>query len=156
MHAFLANSGARIAGRHAKDGVSITAAGSGDATQVVCDYVDRTGFTSMKVIISYTAVLAATKTLSIASNLASSLLGGADAGVAFGPALAATVVATGPGGGGTVAGVVELDFDLSGADQFVRNLFTPDLSATATDTASLSAVYVLSGGISDPVTGTLV
>lgn len=129
-----------------------TAGGTGDATEKDCAYIDRQGFASLKVIIGYTATLAADKTLSIAANLqdATSLAG---AGVAdFGDAMASAVVATGPTGGGTVTGVVELDFDISGADQYVRLQYTPDLSATGTDTATLSAVYVLGGAQVQPVT----
>lgn len=131
---------------------SVTAGGTGDATEVSGAYIDRQGFSSLKVVIPYSAVLAATKTLSIAANLqdATSLAG---AGVAdYGSAMASAVVATGPTGGGTETGVVELDFDLAGANQFVRVQFTPDLSATGTDTASLAAVYILGGAQVQPVT----
>ncbi|EHJ49501.1 hypothetical protein DFW101_3505 [Solidesulfovibrio carbinoliphilus subsp. oakridgensis] len=129
-----------------------TAGGTGDATEVDGAYIDRQGFSSLKVIIAYTATLAATKTLTVAANLqdATSTAG---AGVAdFGAALATAVVATGPTGGGTVTGVVELDFDVSGADRYVRVQYTPDLTATGTDTATLSAVYVLGGAQVQPVT----
>lgn len=131
---------------------SATAAGTGDATEVNGAYIDRQGFSSLKVLISYSAVLAATKTLSIAANLQDAT-SSAGAGVAdFGAAMASTVVATGATGGSTETGVVELDFDISGADQFVRVQYTPDLSNTGTDTASLAAVYVLGGAQVQPVT----
>ena len=70
----------------------------------------------------------------------------------FGDALAATVVATGGSGGSTVTGVVELDFDLTGAEAYVRAQYTPDLSATGTDTATLAVTYVLCGAESQPAT----
>lgn len=131
---------------------SATAGGTGDTTEVNGAYVDRQGFSSLKVLIPYSAVLAATKTLSIAANLQDAT-SSAGAGVAdFGSAMASAIVATGPTGGGTVAGVVELDFDVSGADQYVRVQYTPDLSATGTDTANLAAVYVLGGAQVQPVT----
>lgn len=131
---------------------SATAAGTGDATEVNGAYIDRQGFSSLKVVIAYSAVLAATKTLSIAANLQDAT-SSAGAGVAdFGSAMASTVVATGATGGSTETGVVELDFDISGADQFVRVQYTPDLSNTGTDTASLAAVYVLGGAQVQPVT----
>lgn len=131
---------------------SATAGGTGDTTEVNGAYVDRQGFSSLKVLIPYSAVLAATKTLSITANLQDAT-SSAGAGVAdFGSAMASAVVATGPTGGGTVTGVVELDFDVSGADQYVRVQYTPDLSATGTDTANLAAVYVLGGAQVQPVT----
>lgn len=131
---------------------SATAAGTGDATEVNGAYIDRQGFSSLKVVIAYTTTLAATKTLSVAANLQDAT-SNAGAGVAdYGDAMASAVVATGPTGGGTVTGVIELDFDVSGADQYVRVQYTPDLSATSTDTATLSAVYVLGGAQVQPVT----
>ena len=58
----------------------------------------------------------------------------------------ATVVATGPTGGGVVMGSAEFDVDLGGAKRFIKPLITPDLSAGATDTADLSGVFVFGGG----------
>lgn len=131
---------------------SATAGGTGDATEKNCAYIDRQGFSSLKVVIAYSAALAEDKTLSIASNLQDAT-SSAGAGVAdFGDAMASAVVATGGTGGSTETGVVELDFDISGADQYVRLQFTPDLSATGTDTATLSAVYILGGAQVQPVT----
>lgn len=131
---------------------SATAGGTGDATEKNCAYIDRQGFSSLKVVIAYSAALAEAKTLSIASNLQDAT-SSAGAGVAdFGDAMASAVVATGGTGGSTETGVVELDFDISGADQYVRLQFTPDLSATGTDTATLSAVYILGGAQVQPVT----
>ena len=79
-----------------------------------------------------------------------------EAGTDFGDALASVTVATGPSGGGTRTGVIELDFDLSGADRYTRLQFTPNLSASATDVAELSAVYILAGATDDPVTASVV
>lgn len=131
---------------------SATAAGTGDATEVNGAYIDRQGFSSLKVVIAYSATLAATQTLSVAANLQDATSSGG-AGVAdYGDAMASAVVATGDTGGSTEFGVVELDFDVSGADQYVRVQYTPDLSASGTDTASLSAVYILGGAQVQPVT----
>lgn len=131
---------------------SATAGGTGDATEKDCAYIDRQGFSSLKVVIAYSATLAATKTLSVAANLQDAT-SSAGAGVAdYGSAMASAVVATGGTGGSTETGVVELDFDISGADQYVRLQFTPDLSATGTDTATISAVYILGGAQVQPVT----
>lgn len=131
---------------------SATAAGTGDATEVNGAYIDRQGFSSLKVVIAYSATLAQAKTLSIAANLQDATTSGGTGVADFGDAMASAVVATGPTGGGTVTGVVELDFDISGADQYVRVQYTPDLNASGTDTASLSAVYILGGAQVQPVT----
>ena len=72
------------------------------------------------------------------------------------PASAGGWRSTGPSGGGTRTGVIELDFDLSGADRYTRLQFTPNLSASATDVAELSAVYILAGATGDPVTASVV
>ncbi len=107
-------------------------------------------------VIAYTTTLAATKTLSLAANLQDATSSSGTGVADFGTALAATIVATGDTGGSTETGVVELDFDVSGADQYVRIQFTPDLNATGTDTASISAIYVLGGADVNPVTASLV
>lgn len=131
---------------------SATAAGTGDATEVDGAYIDRQGFSSLKVVIAYKAVLTQAKTLSIAANLQDAT-SSAGAGVAdYGDAMASAIVATGPTGGGTVAGVAELDFDVSGANQYVRVQYTPDLNASGTDTVTMSAVYILGGAQVQPVT----
>lgn len=131
---------------------SATAAGTGDATEVNGAYIDRQGFSSLKVVIAYSTTLAQTKTLSIAANLQDATTSGGTGVADFGDAMASTVVATGDTGGSTETGVVELDFDISGADQYVRVQYTPDLNASGTDTATLSAVYILGGAQVQPVT----
>lgn len=128
-----------------------TAGGTGDATEVDGAYIDRQGFSSLKVVIAYKATLAEGKTLAVAANLQDATSSGG-AGVGdYGDAMSSAVVATGPTGGGTVTGVVELDFDISGAEQYVRVQYTPDLNATGTDTATLAAAYVLGGAQVQPV-----
>jgi hypothetical protein len=121
-----------------------TAGGAGDATELDGRYIDRSGYLSAKLTVAFKAVLGDGETLSIAANLQDDA-DGAGVGTDFGGAFASAVVATGPGGGGTVEGQVELDFDLSGARQYVRAQFTPDLSAANTDTAIIAAVLVLGG-----------
>lgn len=130
---------------------SATAGGTGDATEKDCAYIDRQGFSSLKVVIAYSATLAATKTLAVAANLQDAT-SAAGAGVAdYGDAMASAVVATGATGGSTETGVIELDFDVSGAGRYVRVQYTPDMSATGTDTATLAAVYILGGAQVQPV-----
>lgn len=155
MHASMQNAGALIGARYATAGVDVAAGSAGDATEVNGAWIDRLGFASLKVVIVYTTTLTAAATLSIAANMQdasdSSGTGAAD----FGDALTSTVQATGESGGSTETGVVELDIDLSAADQFVRVQFTPDLSAAGTDTAELSAVYLVLG-TDQPATATAV
>jgi len=128
---------------------SATAGGGGDATEVNGAWTDRLGTKGMymtaKLVITYTATLAATKTLAFAVNIQdasdSSGTGAAD----FGDALASTVVDTGESGGSTEVGTIELDFDLSSAKEFIRSQITPDLSATGTDTCSWQATWIFGG-----------
>ncbi|HSF40312.1 MAG TPA: hypothetical protein VLT87_11010 [Thermoanaerobaculia bacterium] len=133
--------GAYIAGRYAAIS-TLTAGGTGDATEVDGEWIDRRGFHSLSVFFIYTSSLTATKTLSLAANLQdasdSSGTGAAD----FGDAYAATVQAT---GAGTKIGVKQLDFDLRMASSHVRIQYTPDLSHTGTDTATVAVLYVLGG-----------
>lgn len=156
MHASMQNAGALIAARYASAGVDVTAGGSGDNTEVNGAWIDRRGFSSLKVVICYTATLAQSATLSFAANLQdasdSSGTGVAD----YGDALATTAVSTGGTGGSTNTGVVELDFDLTGCDRYVRIQYTPNLSASGTDVAEMGAVYVLAGATDNPVTASLV
>ena len=156
MHASMQDAGALIAARYGVAGVDAVAGGAGDATEASGAWVDRRGFGSLKVVIAFTATLAQDETLSIGANLQdasdSSGTGAAD----FGTALASAVRATGGAGGSTETGVIELDFDLSAADRYVRVQFTPDLSAAMTDTAELAAVYVLAGSTDNPVTATAI
>ena len=155
MHASMNDAVARIAARYAAEGVDILAGGAGDNTEVDCAYVDRRAFASLKAVIAYTATLQAGETLKIAANLQDDA-DGAGVGTDFGDALASTTVATGPGGGGTRTGVIELDFDLTGANRYTRLQFTPNLSASGTDVAELSAIYILAGATDDPVTASVI
>lgn len=155
MHASMNDAVARLATRYATEGVDIVAGGAGDNTEVDCAYVDRRAFASLKAVIAYTATLQAGETLKIAANLQDDA-DGVGMGTDFGDALASTTIATGPSGGGTRTGVIELDFDLSGANRYTRLQFTPNLSASGTDVAELSAVYILAGATDDPVTASVV
>ena len=141
------NIGAMIAVLRAAANTAATAGGSGDNTAVTGVILDRAayGFPQSGVVaIPFTATLAAGETLSIGCTVqegdASNLSDAATLVTA-----ASAVVATGPGGGGTVTGTFELDLSLAGAGRYVRANFTPDLSAANTDTAALSAVFVFGG-----------
>lgn len=156
MHASMQDAGALIAARYGLTGVAVTAGGAGDDTEVNGIWIDRLGFSSLKVVLPYTATLGATETLSVAANIQDASDDQGTGAADFGDALASTVQATGATGGSTETGVVEMDVDLSAANRFVRVQFTPDLSRANTDTAELAAVYLLAGSTENPVTATAV
>jgi len=156
MHASMQNAGALIAARYGVNNIDVVAGGSGDAVEVNGAWIDRRGFSSLKVIIPYTATLGAGETLAVAANLQDASDGNGTGAADFGDALTSTAQATGESGGSTETGVVELDFDLSGADRYVRIQFTPNLSRANTDTAALSAHYVLAGATENPVTASAI
>lgn len=135
--------------------VDVTAGGSGDATEVNGAWISVADRMSIKVLLPFTATLGAGETISFAANLqeASDISGTGAAD--FGDAVAATVVATGESGGSTEKGVVELDFDVSQTDGFVRVQFTPDMSRANTDTAKIQSAYVRGGASVNPITNAL-
>ena len=156
-------------------GATITAGAGNDNTELNGLSIDRTKVPggncgpalSAQFAIPYVAVLAAAATLAYTANAQEDAVTGfngtpadlkltrarhiTEAGVVTDLALdangnlPATVVATGPGGGGTVRGTVLLDVDLSSARDFVRLQRTANLSAANTDTVNDSAVAVLGG-----------
>lgn len=155
MHHTTQDVGACLAARHAA-AVSITAGGGSDNSEVDGAYVDARDFGSVKVVIHYTATLAAGETLSIAANLQEDADGTGSGTDVTGSAYPSTVVATGGTGGSTETGVVEMDFDVSKLQRYLRVQFTPDLSASNTDTAIVSAVYILGGAEENPVTASVI
>ena len=130
-----------------------TAGGAGDATEVDCAWVDRIidaaaegGMAmSAKLVISFTATLAEGETLSFAAQMQDATASDGTGVADYEDAVASAVAATGDSGGSTETGTVEIDVDLSHANQFVRSQVTPDLSAGATDTAEWSACLVFFG-----------
>lgn len=149
------NIGAYITGRFCAAEADALAAGTGDATETSGAYIDRQGFHSAKVMVFYTATLAEDKTLSIASNLQDASASDGTGVADYGAVYANAVVATGDTGGSTETGVIEYDIDFLGgtqgaadgtvANRYIRIQFTPDLSATGTDTAKLYGVVILGG-----------
>jgi hypothetical protein len=147
------NIGAYIKSICAAAVTALTAAGTGDNTAVTGDIIDRAAYSnplSMSLVLAFTAVLAATKTLTfktvkIQSGAASDGSDMADFAVLE---TTGTVFAT---GAGTIDGQAEYDVDLAGAGRYIRVLFTPDLSNTATDTATVAAVVVLGGADTLPI-----
>jgi hypothetical protein len=146
------NIGSKISVARATANAAATAGGSGDNTAVTGVIIDRAAFNwpqSAVFAVPFTSTLAAAATLSVVMTVQDGENSGlSDAGTFATRANA--VVATGPSGGGTVTGVVELDVNLSGAKRYVRLNFTPDLSASGTDTAALSGVAVFGGAVRLP------
>jgi len=118
------------------------AGGTGDATEVDGQYVDRLGHQSAVLVISGTATLAQAATLTIAAN-AQDDADGAGAGTDYGDAYAATTVATGGTGGSTEHFEVRLNFDLAAARRYIRAQITPNLSAANTDLCQWGATWIL-------------
>lgn len=130
--------------RRAAANTAVTAGGAGDATAVTGVIIDRAALgwaESVVAAIPWTATLASTQTLSIAYTLQH----GEDAGLSDAATLATATGAVVATGAGTVTGVFEVGVSLRGARRYVRLNFTPDLSASGTDTAALSAVLVFAG-----------
>lgn len=139
---------------------AVTAGGTGDATEVNAAWIGRNADSgianSMKVIVSYSASLAAGATLTFAGNMQDATAIGGTGAADYGAAFAATVAATGATGGSTETGTFEIDVDLAGAREFVRAQITPNLSASGTDTASWNVTYVFFGDQRHPCTKSLV
>jgi hypothetical protein len=130
---------------------SITAGGTGDNTAVTGTAVDRldpaTGALagSAKFSILWSAALTATFTLSLKAVSIDHSPDGSTWTTGFASFTDPGVVATGPTGGGTVTGVTSFNVDLTGAYRYVRLHYTPDMSETATDTATLWAAAIKGG-----------
>uniref|UniRef100_A4WTD3 Uncharacterized protein n=1 Tax=Cereibacter sphaeroides (strain ATCC 17025 / ATH 2.4.3) TaxID=349102 RepID=A4WTD3_CERS5 len=139
--------GDKIAVRRALANTAATAGGTGDATAVTGVIIDRAALgwpKSAVLAIPFAATLAAGKTLSLAYTLQHGNDGGLSDAATLKSADAA-VVATGPSGGGAVAGTFEVNVLLEGAKRYIRLNVTPDLSATGTDAAEISGVIVFGG-----------
>lgn len=146
------NIGGLISVQRAGANTAVTAGGAGDNTAVTGVIFDRAALgwpQSAVFAIPFTTTLAATQSLAINSCVVQS---GEAANLSD-----ATTFATRPNGnvatsagGGTVTGTVEFDVNLSGAGRYVRFNYTPDLSASGTDTAALSSVAVFGGQIRLP------
>ena len=141
------NIGDLISVARAAANTAVTAGGGGDNTAVTGAIIDRAarGFPQSAVLaIPFTATLQEGETLSIAYTVQEGQASDLSDAATLKTGTSA-VVATGPSGGGTVTGCLEVDVPLSAAGQYVRANFTPNLSASGTDTAALSAVLVLGG-----------
>jgi hypothetical protein len=129
----------------------VTAGGAGDGTEQDGYWVDRDDRLSGVLIVNYSATLAEGETLTLAANLRDATDSSGTGAADYGDAYAAAVVATGGTGGSTETGVIEIDVDLGEANRYIQGQVTPTLSAVATDTVAMSAVFVLSGARTYPI-----
>jgi hypothetical protein len=136
------NSGALI-GSYGSKGVSVTAGGSGDATLVTGNTINRftenAGTLSSGVLkVSGSATLASTETLGLTIGYQTSADGSTwDTAVYVVGASESDyqTIATGVITAGAVKSIYAID--LTGLKQYIRILFKPQLSASGTDTAFL-------------------
>ncbi|EHM00535.1 hypothetical protein HMPREF9946_02575 [Acetobacteraceae bacterium AT-5844] len=125
---------------------AVTAGGAGDNTEVTTAALDlRDQFGTLR-FTSLTLVLAATATLTAGQSLAlkAARFQHSDDGTSWSDVKDGVTLPP-IAGTGTVTGAAKLGCNLVEAKRFVRAKFTPDLSASGTDTAKVGAAFVLSG-----------
>lgn len=142
----LKNIAALISGMIGAAPTALVAGGAGDNTLVTGEIIDRFsigGPQSAVLMIPYSATLAAGETLSVTYTVQE----GEEDDLSDAATLktATVVLATGPVGGGTVAGCAEISFKPRAGGRYNRVNITPDLSAANTDTAGVAAVIVYAG-----------
>ncbi|KAF2991147.1 hypothetical protein OGR47_02735 [Methylocystis sp. MJC1] len=128
--------------------VSQTAGAAAAVTGSTIDRLDpNNGALAGSALLSliWSATLGAANTFSITSPLVQHSQDGANWSTLSTPT-APGVVATGPGGGGTVNGEWNYAQDLTDAYRYVRLNYTPAFSAANTDTAKALTVATLSCG----------
>jgi len=126
----------------ASAGGRLVAAGTGDATEVTGVGVDCLGYGSAKLVIAAQAVNTATKKLQLSSVKLSYSTDNSTWGSDPELLTANVDVVTGTG---AQVGKYSYDIDLTGQNRYVRVKYTPDHTATGTDTAEVTAVFVLGG-----------
>ena len=127
---------------------ALVAGGAGNNAAVTGVTFDRAGFgngsvaNAAEIGLIYTADLSAGHTLSASYTVNTS-----DDGVTWTPCVpnATAVLATAAAAGGTVNGQLNFPVDFTGAGRFIQLVYTPTLSATETDTASVGAVGFFAG-----------
>lgn len=132
---------------YAAASTSATAGGSGDNTEVTGVTIDLlalpTRYESIAFVLAATATLAATKSLTIAAKIetsdASNMSGATDL------VASATVLTLTSADGGTERGTAKVGASLEYASRYLRIKFTPNLDATATDTAVIQSAALFGG-----------
>lgn len=137
--------------------LTATAGGAGDNTATALAWVDRLQpargpFQGAKLVLVGRATLAQAATLTLTALVRDATSVGGAGAADVGTAVAFGVVATGGTGGSTELFTAEIDVDLMGLREFVGVTVTGDLSAGATDTAEIQAVWAFSGSDRGPIT----
>jgi len=147
MTPLISDIGAYFTAQHAAYKIDIVAGSSTDNVEVTTAVVDRLGYGSGSLIISFNATLASTETISFTVKEQES----ADNSTWDTAATiqSATVAATGTSGVKT--GVVKLDLDYTSKKRYIKYLITADLSASATDTADWHAISIIGGADELPI-----
>lgn len=126
-----------------------TAGSTGDNTEVNGAWIDMKGFESLEFVLSFTATLGSGETLALIANVQDADdingTGAADVSTDHLSALASTVIATGESGGSTETGIYALGIDTTMCKRFVRVQWTPNLSASGTDTFKIGQLYLQAG-----------
>ena len=123
----------------------IIAAGAGDNTAVTGDGIDISDYKSCKMHLVWLTALADTETLSLAAEYQES---DDDSSFDTAVALQASTVVHTASGAGNYFGVTSFDLNFRNQKTFkkyIRFNFTPDLSASATDTAMVMCLVELGG-----------
>lgn len=121
----------------------IVAGGAADGTEVTGVVIDRQSFGSGSVNIGAVATLTEAETLSLTVKISQS-----DDGSTFETATTIATLTgflTGGAGGSTEMDVSQVGLNLEGYKRYIRIDVTPDLSASATDTAAYVVTAVLGG-----------
>lgn len=128
---------------------ALTAAAGGDNTEIVGATLNLAALPKAESVVFEVpckAILTATKTLIVTGKIQDSANGSDWADLV---ASATLLTLTGGSGGSTEYGVARVGVDLNKARQYVRACATPDLSATATDTAVVGAGVAEFGGLQE-------
>jgi hypothetical protein len=152
------NIAGEIGALYAAASTAVTAGGSGDATEVTGVTINTASlqtapaiygkdFNSIAFVIAGTTTLADTKALSVTALIEDSANGSSWATLVA----SATIVSITASGATTTGFAGKIGCDLTAARQYVRVKFTPNLTNTATDTATVFGVAVLGGGTELPV-----
>lgn len=132
--------------------ISATAAGTGDATEVVSSYVDVRKYQSAKLVLIALSTIAANKELDVTAGLKDATDTSGTGGAAFGTGVTAKKMDGSTGALTAHYSVMELDYNLAACRGYIASDITPDLTASGTDTTILSATLLLFGAAETPIT----
>lgn len=129
--------------KYAFASTAVTAAGSGDATEIVGLTIDTqalpTKAESVAFLVSVLASLTATKNITIAAHIQDSADDSTYADVVASQTIL-TLSAT-----GTNRGTGKIGVNLNLCRRYIRIYLTPDMSASGTDTATVTGIAVFGG-----------